>query len=125
MATYGFEPVSFQEHIDYLLVRFANRELADPTSRLARDPLRKLQPQDRLVGAARLAEQCGVRPEGLAWGIAGALAYANPEDEHAVALQQRIRDGGVESTIWDVCQIGRNEDLGKLVLERYRKLTKA
>ena len=125
VATYGFEPVSFQEHIDYLLVRFANRELSDPTSRLARDPLRKLQPQDRLVGAARLAEQCGVRPEGLAWGIAGALAYANPEDEHAVALQQRIRDGGVESTMWDVCRIRSDEDLGKLVLERYRKLTKA
>jgi len=125
VATYGFEPVSFQEHIDYLLVRFANRELSDPTSRLARDPLRKLQPQDRLVGAARLAEQCGIRPEGLAWGIAGALAYANPEDEHAVALQQRTRDSGVEATMWDVCRIRSDEDLGRLVLERYRKVTKA
>ena len=125
VATYGFEPVSFQEHIDYLMVRFANRELSDPTSRLARDPLRKLAPHDRLVGAARLAERCGVQPQGLAWGIAGALAYANPEDEHAAALQQRIRDDGVESTMWDVCRIRSDEDLGKLVLERYRKLTKA
>jgi mannitol-1-phosphate 5-dehydrogenase len=124
VATYGFEPVSFQEHIDYLLVRFANRELADPTSRLARDPLRKLAANDRLVGAARLAERCDVQPQGLAWGIAGALAYASPEDEHAVALQQRIGDDGVESTMWDVCRIRSDEDLGGLVLDRYRKLTK-
>ena len=124
VATYGFEPVSFQEHIDYLLVRFANRELADPTSRLARDPLRKLAANDRLVGAARLAERCDVQTEGLAWGIAGALAYASPEDEHAVALQQRIGDDGVESTMWDVCRIRSDEDLGGLVLDRYRKLTK-
>ena len=124
VATYGFEPVSFQEHIDYLLVRFANRALADPASRLARDPLRKLAAGDRLVGAARLAERCGVRPEGLAWGIAGALAYANPEDEHAAALQQRVRDEGVESTMWDVCQIRSDEDLGKLVVHRYRELAK-
>lgn len=122
VATYGFEPVSFQEHIDYLLTRFANRELADPTSRLARDPLRKLAPNDRLVGAARLAESCNVRPEGLSWGIAGALSYANPEDVHAAALQQRISDNGIESTLWDVCQIRAEEPLGKLVLDRYEQL---
>lgn len=122
VATYGFEPVSFQEHIDYLLVRFANRALGDPISRLARDPLRKLASGDRLVGAARLAERCGVTPDGLVWGIAAALAYANPEDEHAVALQRRIRDTGVGQTLWDVCQVREDEDLGKRVLERYRSL---
>jgi 2-oxoisovalerate dehydrogenase E1 component len=58
-------------------LRFANRALADPVSRLARDPLRKLAPGDRLVGAARLVERHGIRPEGLSWGIAAALAYEN------------------------------------------------
>ena len=122
VATHGFEPVSFQEHIDYLLVRFANRALADPVSRLARDPLRKLQPHDRLVGAARLVEQCGVRPEGLSWGVAGALAYANPTDEHAVSLRQQVEASGIEAVLESVCRIGRDEELGELVLERYSEL---
>jgi mannitol-1-phosphate 5-dehydrogenase len=122
VETYGFEPVAFQEHIDYLLVRFANRALADPVSRLARDPLRKLAPDDRLVGAARLVEQCGIRPVALAWGIAGALAYVHPEDRHAVALQQRIAAEGVNSVLLDVCGIRSDETLGKLVLERYVEL---
>ena len=125
VAMHGFEPVSFQEHIDYLLVRFANRALADPVSRLARDPLRKLRPDDRLVGSARLVERCGMRPEGLAWGIAGALAYVNPEDEHAVALQQQVREQGVTAVLEEVCRIEASEALGELLRARYAQLNEA
>lgn len=123
IAEYGFEPVALQEHIDYLLVRFANRALGDPVARLARDPLRKLAPNDRLVGAARLAEAHGVDPEGLAWGIAGALAYDNPDDNHAVELQRRIADLGVTQVLADVCGIDLEERLGQHVLARYGDLT--
>ncbi len=56
--------------------RFANRPLSDTVFRLARDPLRKLGPNDRLVGAARLAEKAGVAPEGLSWSIAGGLGLS-------------------------------------------------
>ena len=122
IAEYGFEPVALREHIDYLLVRFANKVLADPVTRLARDPLRKLAPGDRLVGAARLAEKHGIKPEGLAWGIAGALVFDDPDDPHAVALQQRIAKQGIAQTLQDVCGIRRDEALGELVLARYSEL---
>jgi hypothetical protein len=58
----------------------------------------------------------------LAWGIAAAFAYCNPEDEHAVTLQQRIGEEGIEHTLWDVSRIREDEDLGRRVLERYRLL---
>ncbi len=122
IAEFDFEPVALREHIDYLLVRFANRALADPVDRLARDPLRKLSPGDRLVGAARLAERHGIRVDGLAWGIAAALAYVDPYDAHAVALQDRIGDEGIEETLRSVCAIDADEALGDLVLRRYREL---
>ncbi len=119
---FEFEPVALQEHIAYLLLRYANRALADPVRRLARDPLRKLAPQDRLVGAARLAEAHGITPEGLAWGIGGALRYADPDDPHAVVLQQRIAEEGLEATLLSVCGIRADEQLGKLVLARFYEL---
>ncbi len=122
IAEYGFEPVALREHIDYLLVRFSNRALADPVVRLARDPLRKLAPDDRLVGAARLAQKHGIVPEGLAWGIAGALLFESPDDEHATTLQQRITEQGLASTLQAVCGIGSDEVLGELVLARYAEL---
>ncbi len=119
MGAYGFEAVAMREHLDYMLTRFANRALADPVDRLARDPLRKLAPGDRLVGAARLAEAHGIRPEWLAWGIAAALAYDNPEDEHSVRLQAQVRERGVAGALRDVCGIEPAESLGSLVLERF------
>ncbi|MGC9467605.1 MAG: mannitol-1-phosphate 5-dehydrogenase [Anaerolineae bacterium] len=122
IAVYGFEPVALQEHIDYLLVRFANRALGDPVARLARDPLRKLSPSDRLVGAARLAERNGIEPKGLAWGIAAALRYDNSDDGHAVRLQQQIETEGIAHTLATVCDIAPDEPLGKLVLARYYEL---
>jgi mannitol-1-phosphate 5-dehydrogenase len=119
VAEYGFEPVSFQEHIDYMLVRFANRALSDPISRLCRDPLRKLAPNDRLVGAARLAERHSIQPIGLAWGIAAALGYDYAEDPHAVALQAKLAQEGLEATLQSVCGIQGDEPLAALVRAHY------
>jgi mannitol-1-phosphate 5-dehydrogenase len=119
VAEYGFEPVSFQEHVDYMLVRFANRALSDPISRLCRDPLRKLAPHDRLVGAARLAERHDIQPDGLAWGIAAALAYDHTEDPQAVALQAQLTREGLEGTLQSVCRIEKDEPLAALVRAHY------
>jgi mannitol-1-phosphate 5-dehydrogenase len=91
------------------LLRFANRALADPVSRLARDPLRKLAPGDRLVGAARLVERHGIRPEGLSWGIAAALAYENPDDTHAMELQARLAREGLTGILQSLCAIQEDE----------------
>ncbi len=125
VALYGFEPIALQEHIDYLLVRFSNRSLADPINRLARDPLRKLAPDDRLVGAARLAERHGVEPEGLSWGIAGALAYRDARDEHAVVLEGLLAAEGAARVLSDVAGIGVDEPLGKSVLAVYDMLVRS
>jgi mannitol-1-phosphate 5-dehydrogenase len=122
VARYGAPVSELREHIADLLARCANRALADPVLRLARDPLRKLAPSDRLVGAARMAEAAGVEPLNLAWGIAGALAYDAPSDAIAVKLQERIAQEGVEAVLEAVCEIDPQEPLGRAVLERYRRL---
>ena len=109
-------------HVADLLERFANRALADPVLRLARDPLRKLAPDDRLVGAARVAEAAGHVPVNLALGIAAALAFDAPEDPSAQELQGRIAREGVESVLASVCAIDSAEPLGRAVLERYQRL---
>ncbi len=125
VAEYALEPVAVQEHIDYLLVRFGNRALADPIDRLARDPLRKLAPTDRLVGAARLVERQGMIPQGLVWGIAGALAYRDARDEHALALEARLADAGLARVLADVAGIRIDEPLGKSVSEMYDMLVRS
>ncbi len=61
VAAYGVAPAWLDAHIADLIRRFANRALGDTILRLGRDPLRKLGPEDRLVGAARLVERAGNR----------------------------------------------------------------
>ena len=122
VGEHGFEPQALREHIQDLLTRFGNRSLADPVSRLARDPVRKLAPNDRLVGAVRLAEKHAVQPRGLAWGIAAAFIYDNPRDVHAVELQGRLAQEGLAETMRLVCGIQAGEPLANMVHDRCRWL---
>jgi mannitol-1-phosphate 5-dehydrogenase len=122
VAQYGADEGWLRQHVQDLKRRFANRALADPILRLARDPLRKLAPGDRLVGAARVAEAAGIVPLNLAWGIAGGLAFDAPDDPLAGQLRGRIAQEGIEATLAAVCAIQPAEPLGVAVLERYHKL---
>lgn len=56
---YNADPIALARHIDDLLARFANQALADTVERVGRDPARKLAPDDRLLGAYRLARSQG------------------------------------------------------------------
>lgn len=61
--------------LEDLCGRYLNRALADPLERVARDPIRKLAGDDRLVGAARLCLEHGIRPMSLAHRILDACRY--------------------------------------------------
>jgi len=56
-----------------LLERFRNRALGDTVERVARDPLRKLRADDRLVGAATLCLAQGIEPIATCAAIRRAL----------------------------------------------------
>jgi mannitol-1-phosphate 5-dehydrogenase len=122
VAAHGVDPVWLEAHIADLTRRFANRALGDTIFRLARDPLRKLGPEDRLVGAARLAERAGVTPEALIWGIAAGYCFDDADDPLAVTLQRRIAAEGLDGVLADVSGIEADEPLAALVRERYRRL---
>lgn len=69
------------------LSRYGDAELADPVERVARDPLRKLAPGDRLLGPAEQTRAVlGRVPAHFALAIAGALLYRNPADAQACRL---------------------------------------
>ncbi len=122
VSEHGLDPAAMAEHVQDLLRRFGNRALGDPVSRLARDPLRKLAPEDRLVGAARLAEKHGIEPQGLAWGIAAALAYDSDKDPHAMELHTWLRNKGLDAVLQDLCNTTIDEPLGQLVQARFLTL---
>jgi len=124
VAEYGVESSSLEAHIKDLLKRFANRSLGDTIFRLGRDPVRKLAPKDRLIGAARLAEKAGNLPAALSWGIAAAYCFDPSDDPVSVQLQKRIYEEGLGPVLLSVSGIQPGEALDVLVQEHYYHLRK-
>lgn len=119
VAHHGLDVAALRAHVDDLLARFGNRALGDTIYRLGRDPLRKLGPTDRLVGAANLALAHGITPLGLATGIAAGLAFDHPDDPRAVELQRRLAAQGLDAVLQEVCGIEPTGALASLVKKRH------
>lgn len=101
---------------DYTIVDFIERN--------ARDPIRKLGRDDRLVGSARLAEEYGIVPENLAVAIAAAMYYKNDADESARELLRIRTEEGIDSVLEKVCGLSKESALAILIKEKEQLLRK-
>jgi len=108
-----------REEADDFVTRFGNRNLGDTIQRVARDPLRKLGPEERLIGAAQLALSMGITPEALVTGIVAALHYDEPTDPQAQRLARMLREEGVGSVLTQVCRLEPGELLETMILKAY------
>ena len=111
-----------QEHWhvrDDVRIRFGNPMMEDTIVRVAKDPIRKLGPGDRLIGSARLCLQEGIFPEHIARVCGAALCYDFEEDIEALKLQEMIRAQGIEKTLEQVSHIKVDVPLGQRIIESY------
>jgi mannitol-1-phosphate 5-dehydrogenase len=103
------------------LARFGDRELADPIVRVAREPIRKLAPGDRLLGPAQLIrERTGRVPKYFALAVAGALLYRNEDDEQSWRLGAAIERAGVMAVLESICGLTPSHPFAQAVAARYR-----
>ncbi len=119
---HGFTREAMEEYLTDLYRRFENKALGDTIERVTRDPERKLRPDDRLVGAARLLLENGMQPRGFCTAIAAALLYDNPEDVSAVALQKRIEQEGVSTVLEKLTGITADMPMHQCILGAYAQL---
>ncbi len=73
---HGVEIRELEAYVEDLVQRFGNHELGDTVTRVGKDLVRKLSPDDRLVGALSLCEKHHMSAENIEKGIAAALACA-------------------------------------------------
>lgn len=106
------------------LNKLQDKNIVDYIERNARDPIRKLGPDDRLVGSARLCLEYGVMPENLAVAIACAIHYEQPTDEFAVQLKEMREKHGVLYVLENVCKLDVNGTLAKLILSKVEEIKK-
>jgi mannitol-1-phosphate 5-dehydrogenase len=103
-------------------IRFSNPMVMDTVQRVARDPIRKLGHNDRLIGSARLCMQQNIFPEKIAFICGAAYCYDYKEDIDALRLQDMIAEKGVKETLRDVSGIDPESDFGRTVVSSYYEL---
>ncbi len=103
--------------------KYSDYTITDTVERHARDPLRKLGPEDRLIGPAKMAVQNGVDLEVLLITIVRALNYENPEDPSAIQLKEMRESKGIPYVLKTVCGLSESDQLYSLILDEYGKVS--
>lgn len=120
---YGFTHASLEEYMETMMLkRFLTPGVADEIVRVSREPIRKISPNDRIMGPAYLCEQYGLENRHLLKGVACALKFTNPEDAQAVELRDYIAHNGVGAAICKYTGLKENSRMYNVILEEYAKL---
>jgi mannitol-1-phosphate 5-dehydrogenase len=121
---YGLDPVGLERHRRELTtLRYTNAALADPIARVARDPLRKLAPGERLIGLLRRLEARGLAADSVYPVVAAALGYRSEQDPESLELARRLAEGGPEGVLRTVCSIEPKERHSAAILHYFHKET--
>ncbi|MGH9839611.1 MAG: 2-dehydropantoate 2-reductase N-terminal domain-containing protein [Blastocatellia bacterium] len=106
--------------INDILASFSNAALMDTIARVGRDPVRKLQADDRLVGPIKLAYRYGIEPANLIQGCAAALSFAEAGDPQAAEMQKLVHERGAEHALDFIAQLRPWNPVSKLIREELK-----
>lgn len=100
-------------HIDDLLLRFSNRALRDTVFRVGQDLYRKLGPEDRLVGALKVALKYRMPYDKILHIIACALHF-DATDERGSRSQNDVKfcqnaELGISHILEHICGVSKKE----------------
>ena len=120
---YGFSHESLVEYMETMMIkRFTTPGVVDPISRVSREPIRKIAPNDRIMGPANNCEEYGLDNTYLLKGVACALKFKSEGDLQAEELQNYIADNGVEAAIVKYTGVQKNSRMYKVILDEYNKI---
>ena len=123
---YGFTHESLVDYMETMMLkRFLLLGIADAIARVSREPIRKLAPNDRIMGPAYLCEEYGLKNTHLLKGAACAMLFQSPEDPQAVELQDFIAENGIEKAITKYTGAEPGSRMFSVIREEYGKFTKA
>ena len=103
-------------------LRFSNPLILDTVKRITKDPVRKLGPDERLIGSAKLCLSCGIKPESISRVCAAALLYGDPDDPAAAKLKSLVETEGVGEALRTVSQLDPGGWLARRIEAHYRSL---
>lgn len=111
IAKYNFDEEAHYKYIDKIIDRFKNPYLKDDVARVGREPLRKLNENDRLIKPLITARGFNINIDNLLLGVGAALHYDNKEDSQSVQLQSLINEKGIKASLAEISKISGDTDV--------------
>ena len=111
IAKYNFDEEAHYKYIDKIIDRFKNPYLKDDVARVGREPLRKLNENDRLIKPLITARGFNINTDNLLLGVGAALHYDNKEDSQSVQLQSLINEKGTKASLAEISKISGDTDV--------------
>lgn len=106
VARHGFAVEVQDAYRETALSRFANAALADPVTRVGRQPLRKLSRDERFVSPAAALAELGTTPTGLLAAVGAALQFRVDDDPESVELAEVLASHTAAEVVETVMGIG-------------------
>ncbi|MFS0674267.1 mannitol-1-phosphate 5-dehydrogenase [Ornithinibacillus sp. 179-J 7C1 HS] len=123
IQTYHFDRDKHHEYIQKIIKRFQNPYISDEVTRVARGPIRKLGPNDRLIRPALMyMDITGKSPSNLSKVIAAALNYEYDEDAEAVELKNMVTKRGFEDTLISISGLDAEHALVSIVMKELENI---
>jgi len=122
VAKFGLDSGMHSDYIEKIIQRFRNPNLGDKVERIGRDPIRKLSPNDRLIGPIREAAKRGLPIDNLLVGAGAAFHFCSESDPESLRLQDMIRELGLAETIAKVTELGAKDELNQQIQKAFQQL---
>ena len=109
-----FTKKDLKNHIDDLLKRFTNKALGDTIYRVGRDLLRKLGPEDRLVGAIKMGLKHDMDIDKILYALVCGFYFRAADEsgkmfERDIEFVEKYFKKGIEYVLVNVCGFDRNK----------------
>ncbi|QNS01736.1 MAG: mannitol-1-phosphate 5-dehydrogenase [Buchnera aphidicola (Pentalonia nigronervosa)] len=120
---YHFNQNDHTNYIKTIFYRFKNPLLSDNLNRIARNPLQKLHPKERLIRPLLGAIKYNLPYLNLIKGIAAAFRYRSRHDEESKKIALLIKKTGIKQTLLKICQFKqRHTQEINLIIQEYNNI---
>ncbi len=111
---YGYDPKDQEEFAAFSRAKFTSQVIVDTVDRNAREPQRKLQDKERIIGPMKLIYEHGIMPDVLIETAAAALLY--DKGDAWMEIRKNRTPGEV---LEEICNVHPGEVLYEEILKKY------
>ncbi len=122
--SYGFNKKEHADYVNITINRFKNPLISDELTRVARSPIRKISPNERLMLPATKLTEAGFEVTYLPEIVALALMFKDNGDAESLELTDFLKENSVADALVKYSALEKDSPLSVKIVDNYNNLKK-